>query len=67
VTLNYGSFINTVITFLIVAFCVYLLVRGLAKLYHAHAEAPATKGCPYCTKSIPLGAKRCPECTSQLA
>jgi large conductance mechanosensitive channel len=67
VTLNYGSFINTVITFLIVAFCVYLLVRGLAKLYHAHAAAPATKGCPYCTKSIPLGAKRCPECTSQLA
>jgi large conductance mechanosensitive channel len=67
VTINYGSFINTVLTFLIVAFCVYLVVRAVAKLYHAPTAAPATKGCPYCTKSIPIAATRCPECTSQLA
>ncbi len=67
VTINYGSFINTVLTFLIVAFCVYLVVRAVAKLYHAPAAAPATKACPYCTKGIPIGATRCPECTSQLA
>ena len=67
VTINYGSFLNTVLTFLIVAFCVYLVVRAVAKLYHAPAAAPATKACPYCTKGIPIGATRCPECTSQLA
>ena len=67
VTVNYGSFINSVLTFLIIAFCVYLLVISLAKLYHAPAKPPNTKECPYCKKSIPLGASRCPECTSQLA
>ncbi len=68
VTINYGSFLNTVLTFLIVAFCVYLVVRAVAKLYHAPAAAPREpKACPYCTKGIPIGATRCPECTSQLA
>jgi large conductance mechanosensitive channel len=66
VTFNYGSFINTVLAFLIVAFCVYLLVRAVAKLHHAPVAAPSTKDCPYCKRSIPLGATRCPECTSQL-
>jgi large conductance mechanosensitive channel len=68
VTLNYGVFINNVITFLIVAFCVYLLVRAVAKLHRAPAPAPPnTRDCPYCKTSIPLGATRCPACTSQLS
>ena len=67
VTLNYGSFINTVLTFLIVAASVYLLVRMVAKLYHAPAAAVDKKDCPFCKMRIPLAATRCPDCTSQLA
>jgi large conductance mechanosensitive channel len=68
VTVNYGTFINSLITFLIVAACVFLLIRAIAKLYPPPPGAPAsTKDCPYCKRSIPLGATRCPECTSQLA
>ena len=67
VTLNLGLFFNAVISFLIVAFAVFLLIRGLNKLQKPK-EAPAatTKECPQCTSSIPLKAKRCPQCTSQL-
>ena len=64
-TLNYGVFINSIVTFLIVAFCIYLVVRLVNRL-HAPAPAPATKACPSCTMEIPAGAKRCPHCTSQL-
>jgi large conductance mechanosensitive channel len=64
-TVNYGLFINSIVTFLIVAFCIYLVVRLVNKL-HAPAPAPATKTCPSCTMEIPAGAKRCPHCTSQL-
>jgi large conductance mechanosensitive channel len=68
VTLNYGVFINAVIAFVIVAFCVFLLVRAVARLHRAPPPAaPNTKDCPYCKRSIPLDATRCPECTSQLA
>jgi large conductance mechanosensitive channel len=67
VTLNYGVFINTVITFLIIAACVFLLVRVIARLYPPPpAAAPQTKPCPYCTLSIPAAAKRCPNCTATL-
>jgi large conductance mechanosensitive channel len=67
VTMNYGVFINSVIAFLIVAFCVFLLVRAVAQLHKAPvAPAPNTKDCPYCKRSIPKDATRCPECTSQL-
>ena len=67
VTLNYGLFINQIVTFLIVAFCIYLVVRAVARLQHPEpAAAPATKACPQCTMQIPVGAKRCPNCTSQL-
>ncbi len=64
-TLNYGVFINSIVTFLIVAFCIYLVVRMVNRL-HAPAPAPATKACPSCTMEIPAGAKRCPHCTTQL-
>ena len=67
VTVNYGLFINSVITFLIVAFAVFLLVRGANRLQPPEpAAAPATKDCPYCRMAIPAGATRCPQCTSEL-
>jgi large conductance mechanosensitive channel len=67
VTINYGVFINAVITFLIVAFAVFLLVRAANRLRPQEAPAaPTTKVCPYCRMAIPIGATRCPECTSEL-
>ena len=65
----YGNFVNTVINFLIVAAVVFLVVRVASKLHRAPAAAPAaptTKDCPFCTMAIPIAAKRCPQCTSQL-
>jgi large conductance mechanosensitive channel len=70
VTLNLGVFINTIISFIIVAFAVFLLVRGINQLrreQEAPPAAPATRECPYCLVEIPLKATRCPHCTSELA
>lgn len=68
VTLNYGAFISTIVTFVIVAFAVFLLVRAANRLTPAEAAAaPTTKDCVFCRMPIPIGATRCPECTSQLA
>ena len=68
VTLNYGAFINTIITFLIIALAVFMLVRVVTKLHKQPAPPPPdTKSCPQCATSIPIAAKRCPNCTSQLA
>jgi len=67
VTLNYGTFINTLITFLIVALAIFLLVRAVNKLYRKPAEAtPDTRPCPFCTMTIAKAATRCPNCTSEL-
>jgi large conductance mechanosensitive channel len=72
VTINYGLFINHIISFLIVGFATFLIVRGVNKLYldkQRETEAPAeatTKSCPYCKQTIPIEAVRCPFCTSQL-
>jgi large conductance mechanosensitive channel len=67
VTVNYGLFVNSVITFLIVAFAVFLLVRAANRLQPPEAAAaPSTKDCPYCRMAIPAGATRCPQCTSEL-
>lgn len=67
VTLNYGSFVTNVVSFVIVAFAVFLLVRAMVRLQQpAPAPAPANKTCPFCQSSIPLKATRCPQCTSQL-
>jgi len=69
VTLNLGLFINTIISFVIVAFAVFLLVRGINQLrreQEAPPAAPTTKECPYCLSEIPLKATRCPHCTSEL-
>ena len=66
-TLNVGLFINTIIDFLIIAFAVFLLVKGVNHLTGANRPAPpSTKPCPYCLTDIPIGATRCPHCTSDL-
>jgi large conductance mechanosensitive channel len=66
-TLNYGSFINNIIAFLIVALVIFLMIRAINRLQKpAPAEAPTGKDCPYCFTSIPIKAVRCPHCTSQL-
>jgi large conductance mechanosensitive channel len=67
VTLNYGLFINNIVTFLIVAFAIFLVVRAANRLRPPEAAAaPNTKDCPYCRMPIPVGAVRCPQCTSEL-
>jgi large conductance mechanosensitive channel len=67
VTINYGLFVNSIITFLIVAFAIFLLVRAINRLKPEEAPAPPkTKECPYCKMPIPVTASRCPECTSEL-
>jgi len=68
-TLNYGIFLNTVISFLIVAFAVFLVVHQVNR-WTKKPEAPAaptTKDCPQCAMTIPIAAKRCGHCTAQLA
>jgi large conductance mechanosensitive channel len=63
-TLNYGVFIDNVIQFFILAFCVFLIVRGVTKIYK---PVVTTKPCPYCAENVPLTAKKCGHCTSDLA
>jgi large conductance mechanosensitive channel len=69
VTINFGVFINTIISFIIVAFAVFLLVRTINK-QRREEEAPppvsTTKECTYCFSNIPIKATRCPNCTSEL-
>ena len=65
VSINIGVFINTIITFLIVALAVFLLVRNVNKLYKKE-EAPTAKDCPFCLMSIPIKATRCGHCTADL-
>jgi len=69
VTINYGFFINTVISFLVVAFAVFLLIRGINQMKRQEAvppPVPPTKDCPYCLSTIPIKATRCGHCTSEL-
>ena len=70
VTLNYGAFINKIISFLIVAFALFLMIRSMNRMKRkaeAPPPAPATKECPFCATAVPLKAVRCPQCTSELA
>jgi large conductance mechanosensitive channel len=69
VTINYGVFINAVISFLIVAFVIFLLIRSINRLRReeeAPPPEPTTKECPYCLSTIPIKATRCAHCTSEL-
>ena len=69
VTFNYGLFINKIISFVIVAFALFLMIRSVNRMKRK-AEAvpvePTTKECPFCFNPIPVKAVRCPHCTSQL-
>ncbi len=67
-SINYGIFINTIISFLIVAFTVFLIIRNINRLRRQEEAppAPATKECPYCISTIPIKATRCSHCTSEL-
>ena len=68
-TINYGLFLNAVINFIIIAFVLFLLVRTINRLKReepAPAAAPTTKACGFCATAIPIAAKRCPNCTSNL-
>ena len=69
VTVNIGVFLNTIISFVIVAFSVFLLIKQLNAFKKKEVAAPAvptTKDCPYCLSVIPIKASRCPHCTSDL-
>jgi large conductance mechanosensitive channel len=66
----YGQLMNDIVSFVIVAFAVFLLVKQVNRLKSAVEDqppgAPTTKECPFCASSISIKAKRCPQCTSQL-
>ena len=73
VQVKYGSFITALINFIIMAFVIFLIVKGMNKLASlgkheevAATEEPTTKVCPYCCSEIPISATRCPNCTSEL-
>jgi large conductance mechanosensitive channel len=70
VTINYGMFINTIISFLIVAFAIFVLIKNVNRMKRKEEEAPAaeptTKDCPHCFSTISIKATRCPFCTSTL-
>ena len=70
VTINYGLFINTIINFIIVAFAIFMMVKVMNRMKReqpAPAAAPTTKDCPQCAMTVPISAKKCGHCTSQLA
>lgn len=71
VSINYGIFLNNVISFIIVAFAVFVLIKAVNKLQEKmikeEAAAPTTQKCPYCCEDIPLAAVKCPHCTSDLS
>ena len=69
VTINYGLFLNSVISFLIMAFAVFLLVKAVNTFRREEKQppqAPKTKECPYCLSNVPIKASRCPACTSEI-
>ncbi len=72
VTINYGLFFNTLISFIIVSFSVFILIKAINKLKNTNKkeacaqEAATTKECPYCFSTINIKATRCPHCTSEL-
>ena len=72
VLLRYGVFINAVVDFTIVAFCIFMMIRAMNALRRkneapAPAAAPTTKNCPECAMEIPISAKKCGHCTTVLA
>ncbi len=69
VAIKYGVFVNTVLDFVIVAFCIFMVIKGMNSLKREEAPAPAgpiIKECPKCISNIPIKATRCPHCTSEI-
>jgi len=72
VIISYGKFINTVLDFVIVAFCIFIVIKAMNAMKHrlehapAAPSAPTTKECPRCFSTIPIRATRCPQCTSDI-
>ena len=69
VTLNYGLFVNTIVNFLIIAFSIFFVVRAINRAKRQEEAPPAeptTKDCPHCLSTIPIQAKKCGHCTSEL-
>lgn len=66
VVISYGSFINTLINFIIIAFAMFIVIKRINAFFASKPQAPTKKECPFCCSSIPVLAKRCPECTSNL-
>ncbi|MCJ7796296.1 MAG: large conductance mechanosensitive channel protein MscL [Thermoleophilia bacterium] len=66
VTINYGLFISSIITFIIVGFVLFLIVRVVNRLRREEVVDPDTQDCPYCFSAIPVKATRCPACTSEV-
>jgi large conductance mechanosensitive channel len=69
ITWNYGNFVTFVVNFLIISFCIFLLLRALNKMKRPQpgASAPVSKECQFCAMTIPIKATRCPHCTSEMA
>ena len=65
-TFNYGNFLQTVIDFVLIALCIFLFVKLVAKLRKPATPAPAPRLCPFCRQSVDKEATRCPHCTSEL-
>ena len=66
-TLRYGMFLNTIVNFLIIAFTIFLLVRQINRMFPpATPAAPITRDCPFCLSPVPLNARRCAHCTSEI-
>ena len=65
-TINYGIFLNAVVDFVIVAFVLFLVVRQINRMRREPEPTSTTKPCPYCLSTVPIGAVRCPYCTSEI-
>lgn len=66
VTINYGIFINNILSLLIVGFAVFILVKNINRFKREEPEEVTTKDCPYCCSKVALEATKCPNCTSEI-
>lgn len=66
VVISYGTFINTIINFIIIAFSIFIIIKQINRINPSKPKELTKKDCPFCCSSIPMLAKRCPDCTSNL-
>lgn len=67
VTLNWGAFLDAILTFLLVAFAIFIVVKAMNRMRRQEEAAPTTKACPQCLMDVPVAATKCGHCTSQIA